>query len=80
MAKCKSCGAEIVWATDETTAKPLPLNAKRVRVYTRTGEKHVRPHYAGGEVLLGYVSHFTTCPNASQHSRARGQQPPTERP
>ncbi|MCB9919688.1 MAG: hypothetical protein H6832_14895 [Planctomycetes bacterium] len=66
---CKSCGKAIYWIT--TPGKDgglvrIPLDA-------------VAPVYAitdvDGEPVLGaraenaYVSHFSTCPNASKHSK-----------
>ena len=68
---CRSCGARIIWA--EHGGERIPLNATRVRLY----EIHEPPGRAiartmvdeGARPLLGYVSHFVSCPNASQHSK-----------
>ena len=74
--QCYSCGAKIVIAQDQNGTK-VPLNYVRVRAYhpdgcfletqhlhgdhtTAVGEK-AKPH-------LMRVSHFTTCPNAGEHS------------
>ena len=84
MTKCKSCGAEIIWIKMES-GKSMPCNAELVMYWEKRGgkEKIVTPN---GEVIscelagelnsatgLGYISHFSTCPNANQH-RKRGQQ------
>jgi hypothetical protein len=63
--KCRSCGAEIIWA-DTAGGKPIPLNKTRAHGYLLNehppGTKDA--HDAG----LFYVSHFLTCPQASQWS------------
>lgn len=67
---CKSCGAEIVWITDQG-GKRIPLNKRRVRIYSYDKENKARCGYAihtDGTPLLTYISHFVTCPNASDHS------------
>ena len=77
MAKCKSCGAEIIYITS-TKGKQIPCNAKPVkfdyalgaadRVVTRNGEvlpALISEH--GAET--GYISHFATCPFANSHRR-----------
>jgi hypothetical protein len=73
MAECRSCGAEIVWARTPS-GKLMPLDPERVlggtieldpdedaSLVTRfVGKRDGQPHY---------VSHFATCPQASQHRR-----------
>lgn len=74
MARCKGCGARIVWA-ELPNGKPVPLDPS-APVY------QVLKHDAGGtpQVKLleldqgerkAMVSHFKTCPNASDFSRSR---------
>jgi hypothetical protein len=67
--KCKSCGAEIVWAKTQE-GKTMPLNARRVRAYRlkelETGEPVAEP---SDEPV--YISHFLTCPQASQWSKGK---------
>lgn len=62
---CSSCGAAIFWART-LDGKPLPVNRVRARVYDNAGETVVGLE---GKPELFYVSHFLTCPSASQHSR-----------
>lgn len=71
---CKSCGADILWAlTDD--GKKAPLDAKPTGkvivldgfVYADQGE--LLPPTA--KVVDGYVSHFSTCPNAAEHRKAK---------
>lgn len=68
---CRSCGARIIWA--EHGGERIPLNATRVRLYELLGppgnEPIARTMVEGARPLLGYVSHFVSCPNASQHSK-----------
>ena len=71
-----SCGAKIVWAEDQNGTK-IPLNFNRVRVYHDDGCFLEVPHLDGKVFVDGdkphlmRVSHFTTCPNAAEHSKGR---------
>ncbi len=58
MARCKSCGAEIIWATTSNGKKvPLDVKAeKRYVLYGRSGET--------AKLVNTYVTHFVTCPDA----------------
>ena len=73
-AKCKSCGAEIVWART-ASGKRTPLDAKPVRVATlveepETGNEIVEDGlYVIEEGVTGFVSHWGTCPTSAQHRR-----------
>ena len=84
MSKCRSCGAEIIWIR-MTSGKSMPCNAEQVMYWEKRGGKE-KIVTLNGEVIscefagelnratgLGYISHFSTCPNANQH-RKRGQQ------
>lgn len=75
--KCKSCGAQIIWATT-VAGKKMPLDAEP----HEDGNVVLMP--AGAMVLpketfeLGkgicskrYRSHFATCNNASKHRKAK---------
>lgn len=74
---CRSCGANIVWAT--VGGKRVPLNATRVQAYVDDPVKGIdslryrdidRGAQADAEKpYLVRISHFLTCPQASQHSR-----------
>lgn len=66
-AKCKSCGADIIWAETDK-GKKVPLNAKP--------EKRFVSHTlfaSDGSMTVGlhdtYLSHFATCPNAAEHRK-----------
>ena len=80
MAKCKGCGAEIIWVKT-ASGKAMPCDPELVTYKQRTlGQmKIVTPN---GEVLsgdpeadpvqatgLGYISHFATCPAADRFRR-----------
>ena len=80
MSKCRSCGAEIVWIK-MASGKKMPCDASPVTYWAKMGgtEKIVTPN---GEVVscelqgdhadatgIGYISHFSTCPNAAKHRR-----------
>lgn len=77
MAKCKSCGVEIIFITT-TNLKNMPCNFNPVRYWQRKGAKGkvVTPN---GEVLscdfegdidqatgYGYLPHWGTCKNANK--------------
>ena len=69
---CNGCGAPIVWARLEgEPGKWIPLDPKpavyRV-IWQETGAYASRAN--GGE-FTGMVSHFVTCPKASEFSRAK---------
>lgn len=73
-ARCGSCGQRILWATNTITGKPIPLNRTRVRTYhVHAGRAEVQRD-AVGVVQLAYTSHFTTCPNAAEHSKGDRRQ------
>lgn len=72
MSRCRSCGAEIFWATS-SSGKAMPLNAKpdpmgNVRVFGASsarsavvlaGERLELAHAAGAPL---YMPHHATCP------------------
>lgn len=75
---CSSCGAQILWAV--INGKPIPLNWRRVRAYVVEdyGKEEFKEllgcdlggaHDLGDDPLLVRVSHFISCPQASEHSR-----------
>ena len=84
MAKCKSCGAEIIWikmgsgksmpcdATPISYKKPEHPGAKGLTLITPRGTV-VKAVFDPGGDNVGYTSHFATCPNANAH-RKRGEQ------
>lgn len=80
MAKCKGCGAQIVWI-GTPGGKSIPCDPEQVMYWEKAKAKGkvVTPN---GEVLscefsgdpnkatgLGYVSHWSTCPKAGQFRR-----------
>lgn len=63
---CKSCGAEITWATTATGAR-MPLDARpQKRVVLEPG--HRGPL---ARVVDTYAPHHATCPHAAKHRRPR---------
>lgn len=71
MSVCRSCGAEIVWALT-ASGKRMPLDAQSLPLppgrFILSGDD---PPVATPlrVVTSTYVSHFATCPNASQHRK-----------
>lgn len=57
--RCSSCRARIIWLKT-SKGKNMPVDADSVR-----------PEHAEFDTSLGHVSHFSTCPNANQHRKAR---------
>ncbi len=76
--KCRSCGADIYWATTEK-GKSMPVNVERemdgnisLFLHRPTGELTAMVHKPGGGPWEDrYVSHFATCPQAQQHRRGK---------
>lgn len=74
--KCKSCGAEIIWAKT-AKGKNTPLDAKPVRIAEliedpETGEEVTEEgRYLIAAGHTGHTSHWATCPSAEQHRRPR---------
>jgi hypothetical protein len=68
MAACRSCDAEITWATSEQTGKPIPLDATPTangNLALVNGKAH---YYGADDERLHrerYTSHFATCPEAA---------------
>lgn len=79
VSRCRSCGAYIVWAVDDTTGAKLPLDARCVRTYdaetTETGRVSAAPLLEGGKPRLSFVSHFVTCRKPDRFS-GRGRRDP----
>ena len=53
MAKCKSCGADIVWLKT-VNGKNMPCNTEKTTVVTEDGK-----------TIVGHVPHWATCPQSS---------------
>lgn len=80
MARCKSCGAPIIWIKT-AAGKAMPANPERLIYWERPGaagkvitqDGRVKSCDFDGEpgkaTGVGYVSHFSTCPNAAIHRR-----------
>lgn len=64
IARCKSCGAPIVWAkTPEGKSQPLSVASKARRIVV--GDDGL------ARVVETYLSHFSDCPNANEHRSRR---------
>jgi hypothetical protein len=66
-AKCRSCQAAILWVKHD--GRNIPMNVRRVRAYQirDIGALEEAPFVFDFE--LAHISHFVTCPNASEHSK-----------
>lgn len=77
-AKCKACGAEIIWATSPNDKRiPIELNPHVyiLQEQNTQGELLAKtPEGMGVRALVG-ISHFLTCPAAD--SFTRGQRRPS---
>ncbi len=60
MSFCKGCGVEIDWV-QTANGKKVPVEKKRLNVVTDQGQ-----------VVVGRVSHFSTCPMADQFRKNKG--------
>ena len=84
MATCKSCNAPIIWA-ETPNGRPMPVDDQpslkgTLFLMTRLREAPLAIHhestvpFAQGARNLDsprYVSHFSSCPNAAKHRKAR---------
>jgi hypothetical protein len=85
MATCATCGAEIVWATNDRTGKPAPIDATPdpagnvifvtddvYRVLTKT-ERASYPNAllipVSSSVSQRYTNHWQTCANPPEKTR-----------
>jgi hypothetical protein len=69
---CRSCGAEIFFAATENGRQmPIDVRAEKRVVIERRGNG--LPPLA--RVVDTYVSHFSSCPSASEHRKARTPAP-----
>lgn len=78
MARCRSCGAEILFI--KTGKGMMPVNAEPVQFNYQLGAKD-RVVTGNGEVLpadiredgkeRGWISHFATCPDASKFRKRK---------
>jgi hypothetical protein len=65
--RCKSCKAEILWATTMRGSR-IPLDADHRPGFVMTGDKiDGAPQVEQKRV---YTTHFATCPHAQQHRKA----------
>jgi hypothetical protein len=73
-ATCRSCGAEIVWATT-VDGKRMPLNAEPAEGgdfdLLDTGSRLLIVRHGDGDPGPAYTSHFATCPHAETWRRSR---------
>jgi len=58
--QCMSCGADIVWFRTKS-GKRMPVDERSTEPTDREDQLNLQRH----------VSHFATCPNASQHRSER---------
>ena len=83
MAKCKSCGADIIWIVTPN-GKKMPCDSQKIyyRQNFHTGAltlvlpngKIDRGDIDFESEKYGYTSHFATCPSANLHRRAKENQ------
>jgi hypothetical protein len=79
--RCTSCGTNIIWATTAATGKVMPVDVEphpdgNVLLTERVGRSPLAEVVAPGQdsLIAGEPlrrSHFSTCPQADQHRRAR---------
>ena len=75
-ARCRSCGAPMLWVTMHPSGKPNPLDPTpvewgniEVRDGLQTTSKYGRVVPQGEREGKLYTSHFATCPNAGEHRK-----------
>ena len=82
-ARCRSCGAGILWARSTATGKPIPIDPQPVDLGNvrlgrdaqgRITASVLGRHEAGPGM---HVSHFATCPARDKHRRPKTPAPTT---
>jgi len=69
VAKCKSCGAEIVWAKTRS-GKNMPMDPKPERLLVQVDrEASGTASWPVVEVREVWRPHWATCPDATEHRR-----------
>lgn len=63
--RCRSCDAYVVWMRTNT-GKSMPVDADSIDEDELERAEDGTPLFDAG---LGHVSHFATCPHASEHRR-----------
>lgn len=77
MSKCKSCGREVIFAVDKKgTTQILDTVApvyrwSKLHGFPGTVVKIDCERAVNGSEMGYLVSHFSTCPNASSHSKGK---------
>jgi hypothetical protein len=69
MPTCKGCGAEILWV--KVNGKAHPVNPKRAMVVIEEKVEAPGPGELYGRAASAWVSHFATCPMATQFRRRK---------
>jgi hypothetical protein len=77
-AKCRSCGADILWLHSAATRTLMPLNAepaKNGNVFIVDGLAHVKRAGMFEADVVGplYLNHFVTCPSREEHRKAKAK-------
>ena len=84
--RCRSCGRKITFGR-LANGKLIPLDLVSPVYFLTANGDAVRTNAAapaplglpGESTVVGaYVSHFTTCPNADEHSKTKKRAPPAE--
>lgn len=81
MARCKACGADIIFIKTKIGGKMIPCDSKPVyygpgkedRVITNSRDViacKILPDVRGA-IGVGYVSHFATCPEADRFRKEK---------
>lgn len=66
IARCKSCGAEILWIRT-SNGKAMPLDAKPEKRIVLDGVMKI------AKLVDTYQLHFATCPYAAKHRKLCGK-------
>ena len=72
MSTCKSCGIPIIWAISPN-GKKIPLDA-RAPTFILDRNREVTDGLPQARRHRAYVSHFSTCPDATKHSKTKAAQ------
>ena len=69
-ARCRGCGAKILWAKKTDGSGAVPLNPNKTTVFI---ESEVPGHDGLVFTATGHMSHFVTCPKADRFRKGGGK-------
>ena len=68
MARCKFCGAPILWILMASTGKPMPVEAEKKGVVVTANQA-----MEDGRIVTGFIPHWSSCSHKSKGEKNGGK-------